>query len=269
MRRKLKARRISWSSMSLQGLIRMKNEDNLLVPGGCLPLVHTDFGPESGAFICDGKMPACLSVFDGMGGEKRGEHASWLAADCCEKQVNEIFSEKWKEEHVDLKTDGEGLRFGQINDLCLRMNERICLNAQEKHVKMGTTAAGIIFDEKGAYNFNLGDSRIYRFSKGCLKQISVDHVPKNSRLFGNSITQYLGIPEQEFMIEPEIGFLAYETGDLFLLCTDGLFRTINDRRLAEILGGPETLEEKLIKMKDIVYKRGAEDNISAILCEVC
>lgn len=238
---------VSWAAMSLQGLVRIKNEDNLFTPKGCLPLVHTDFGPASDSFsVKSCEKPVCLSVFDGMGGEKDGELASWLAADRC-----------------------SGMDWNEVNEACLALNERVCGHSEKHRGSMGTTVAGISFGADRLRAFNVGDSRVYRLSKGRLEQISVDHVPKNSGMFRSDLTQFLGVPKEDFLIEPEITEQRYVKGDLYLLCTDGISRMINDSRLERILKDKGSLEDKLNVIKEIVFKRGAEDNATAILCEIC
>ena len=70
------------------------------------------------------------------------------------------------------------------------------------------------------------------------------------------------------MLEPDCFSAEYRSGDLFLLCSDGLSGTVSPLKLAETLRGDSLPAEKLLRLKDLVWKRGAEDNVTILLFEV-
>ena len=82
------------------------------------------------------------------------------------------------------------------------------------------------FWKKEAYICNLGDSRIYRFSKGNFSQISRDHVLKSCRFGKAPLTQFLGVEETEMKLEPAIAAVPYQDRDRYLLCSDGVTRYV-------------------------------------------
>ena len=69
---------IRYAGCCLNGLVRAGNEDNYCCAGTYPPMVHGDIPLFEGA-VFPGKASA-FAVFDGMGGEKYGEAASFLAA---------------------------------------------------------------------------------------------------------------------------------------------------------------------------------------------
>ena len=67
---------------------------------------------------------------------------------------------------------------------------------------MGTTAAILVFGKREIGLCNIGDSKIFRFAQNRLEQISVDHYAVG--VYGRKppLSQNLGIPEKELLIDP-------------------------------------------------------------------
>jgi protein phosphatase len=71
-------------------------------------------------------------------------------------------------------------------------------------------------------------------------------------------------------VDPQLGAVGYESGDMFLLCTDGLVEGLYDEHVVEILrdtesGGAASHAERLVK--ESVAKSG-RDNTTALIIEV-
>ena len=131
------------------GRVRTNNEDNFYFAGRMLPVENR--GLSAGV-----SMEAALSgevvfgVFDGMGGEKYGEEASFAAARAA-KEGREGLSE-----YVLPARDC-------LNRLMDAMNLAVCRRARElKASRMGSTAVVMLFSGNFAYAANLGDSRAFR-----------------------------------------------------------------------------------------------------------
>lgn len=189
---------------------------------------------------------------DGMGGQACGEAASFIAA--AETSVFP-FSNK----------DGAG----QLADLCFRINQKICAASQpQKLYGMGTTAAMVLFQGKRIYICNVGDSRIFHFRDGKLRQISQDHVFTGKHSAKPPLAQFLGIPEDEMRITPYIAKGSYRTGDLYLICSDGLTDMLSEKEIEEILLSKTIVREAAEKMISEAMRRGGADNITLILCRI-
>lgn len=264
--------RINYSGFCIQGLVRQNNEDNLWCRDHCLPIVHTDVDRRLDGYVLPGQN-ADFAVFDGMGGEEKGEIASYLAA----KIYGELAGERHSE---DAEQNGSGAwNYGRIpgdcstptaeEKTCRQMNQTILEYARKNRVhSMGTTVVSLQFEENGIRGFNLGDSRCYRLTGNRLEMLSVDHAEWFENVGKGALTQCLGIPESEFILQPEVFSTEYKKGDLYLLCSDGITGMIPDERLERILRDSGTIREKADRMRDIVLKRGAADNATVMLFEI-
>lgn len=239
--------KIRYACASNVGKIRNKNEDNLVYNGMYLKEGTADFSAK-GNFSSD--KTALLGVFDGIGGEELGEIASGLAA----KEAASV---------VQMKNPVK-----QLQELCFRANASICRYASEHGVfAMGTTAAMLGFSEDGIGLCNIGDSKIFHLSGDTLTQISVDHYA--AAVYGKKppLSQNLGIPESECIIDPYLAKGVYKPGDMYLLCTDGLTDMIPVSLIKEILldtAFDDTVDELIQTALDA----GGRDNITIILCKI-
>ena len=237
---------IRYAGCCLNGLVRAGNEDNYCCAGGYPPMVHGDIPLFEGA-VFPGKASA-FAVFDGMGGEKYGEKASFLAA-------REFAAAAGNEPDE--------------TALCRQMNRRILEFAARNHAGgCGTTAVTLSFGEEDIHGFNLGDSRCYRYSGRTLTALSTDHAVTSPVTRRARLTQCLGIPEEEFLLEPKQYRANYLPGDLYLLCSDGLTGPVSPVKIESVLSWTGSLRDKLNALRSLAFQRGAEDNITMILFEI-
>ena len=136
--------------LSKIGLVRQRNEDRFFIDG-----------------------PICAGT-DGMGGYRGGEIASTYA-------VDEI-----KEYLASLETVGQ-------QDLCdaiIHANERIVKRVarEERLAGMGTTAVVTAINGNQLYWASVGDSRLYVYRDGLLRQITTDHSMVQELLAAGEIT---------------------------------------------------------------------------------
>ena len=237
---------IQYTGFSIKGPNREKNEDNLLYEGKCLPATHDDLDLE--ARQMDSGEGRWLAVFDGMGGEAKGERASFLSAEAMAKATAET---------------------SDPQRITMDMNSAVCNFASSyKAPRMGSTVAAVLFGPQRITGFNVGDSRCYRMRDGCLERLSEDHariVPAGDQKL---LTQHIGIEPSDFRIQPHIFCSEYRVGDEYLLCTDGLTDQIIDRKIREILAGPEEIKEKLARIRKRLESKGMPDNSTALLVRI-
>ena len=136
---------------------------------------------------------------------------------------------------------------------------------------MGSTLAGLLLEKGNAYSFNLGDSRVYLLRNRELKQISIDHVDSRAFFKKNtkpSLTQHLGIDEEEFLVEPSISRLELQAGDRYMLCSDGLTDMVSDEQIKDLLEKAESASNAVRKLIDTALDNGGRDNITVIVLTV-
>lgn len=238
--------RIEYTGFCIKGPQRHKNEDNLLCAGTCLPAVHEDLILSVKELTAGDD--SWLAVFDGMGGEAKGERASFLSAKTMAKATMTTSDPE--------RITGE-------------MNQAVCdYAASQQAPRMGSTVAALCFGEAEVTGFNVGDSRCYRMRDGCLQRLSEDHarvVPAGEQKL---LTQHIGIRESDFTLEPHLFCSNYQAGDQYLLCTDGVTDQIMDRKIREILAAPASLEEKLGTLRSRLEVKGVPDNSTALLVRI-
>jgi PPM family protein phosphatase len=229
------------------GCVRDKNEDSVLVE------------PEQGLFV----------VADGMGGHRAGEVASEMACQIIKKSL---------QENIGSKTSAEQLLKSAVAEANQAIHAKS--SSEPEHEGMGTTIDVLWFDqEEQAHWAHVGDSRIYRQRDGHLKQLTEDHSLLNHYLKTGVLTpeeahqnpirhvilQALGTAEA---VDIQTGAVDVETGDLFLLCSDGLTDVLRDPEIVEIIARGKDLEQVAEQAIEAVKEKGGPDNISAIWIEV-
>lgn len=240
---------ILYSCVSHAGNVRKINQDNFICGGRYMEPNDGDMkfplcGAESSKGSC------VFGIFDGMGGEERGEVASYIAA-----------------------KDAAALEIGKdavaaLSQFCQRANTDICDYADKNEVSsMGTTAAMLAFTDSGITLCNIGDSKIFRFCGGVLEQISKDHVSVAAFGVKPPLSQNLGIPPTELIIEPYLAQGAYNDGDIYLICSDGLTDMVPTEEIAVILTSA-SVEAACTGLLEKALSHGGRDNITIILCRI-
>lgn len=205
-------------------------------------------------------------VADGMGAHAAGELASAIAVDTVPLAY---------QKHSELPPD-EALRRAvqAAND---EIYHRGCSNPDFRG--MGTTGSALVILPEGAIIGHVGDSRVYRLRGERFEQLTFDHslswemqassdrekqnlsdyVPKNI------ITRSLG-PNAEVNIDLE-GPISVESGDTFLLCSDGLSGPVRDDEMGTIIScmPPKDAAQALV---DLANLRGGPDNVTVIVVRV-
>jgi serine/threonine protein phosphatase PrpC len=206
-------------------------------------------------------------VADGMGGHAGGELASKLAVE----GIPFLYHK-----HGDLAPPEALLR--AIAETNSEVNRRGSANIDFRD--MGTTTSALLILPQGALVAHIGDSRVYRLRGDKLHQLTFDHsvdwelkasgaVKEGSELAAlvpkNQITRSLG-PHPSVQTDLE-GPYPTEVGDIFLLCSDGLVRKVEDDEVASILASLSP-KEAVQALVDLANVRGGPDNITAIVVRI-
>ena len=238
---------------------RYNNEDNYYIAKQYAELQHEN---EKFKMQLNDKIRNIFGVFDGLGGEDKGETASYYAA----KTLSEF----------DLRCE--------IDRFYMYANEKICSLRTKNSSKVPGTTAVLIDIYNGKYICsNIGDSRAYLIRNNQIKQLSQDHTSvqmmidsgimtkeqlKNSR-YHNVLSQCLGMKDDEIIISPCIAKTAsLQDKDIFLICSDGLTGNLSDNELKNIiLNAPKDSSVTDI-LFDAAVKGGARDNVTIMLIYV-
>lgn len=218
--------------------------------------------PETGLF----------AVADGMGGHDAGEVAATLALDVLKRTVRERL--RSRDAHHRQEVLHAGVEAANLNVWEAGGGE------QGGKQRMGTTLDAILFAGPFVVGAHVGDSRVYQYRDGRLRQLTEDHTlvgafqragkmtaeEAAASEIGHVITRALGV-ENEVLTDPFAHRVA--PGDLYLLCTDGLHGAITDEEIVRGLAlgprhGPKAALEELFRTA-IPW---AKDNLSAVLVRV-
>lgn len=203
-------------------------------------------------------------VCDGMGGHQGGEVASALATNVIkEYQFN----------HVNPMED--------ISRAIHQAHQRVIAEAKEPNLAgMGTTIVLAVIKEdqvtndQQLYVGHVGDSRAYLLREQKLMQLTEDHsvvaeLLRNGSLteheaighpHRNVVTQALGIGE----IKVETNSFPIQSGDLILLCTDGLTDVVSEQQIKQVLKDSEPAEAAT-DLVNLANQEGGPDNTTALV----
>lgn len=235
-----------------KGNVREINQDNFYANGTYLDLDNTGLDTLICKTVAAQSNPI-LAVFDGMGGEQKGEVASFTAA----KVLQSLH-------FVEAKQNG----IEYFQKTCAKINREICKYAEQEHLSTaGTTGAFILFGKKEIFICNIGDSPIFRFENGEIQQISTDHIQENYLNGKPPLTQFLGVPENDFIIDPYIAKGSYKAGNKYLLCSDGLTDMVGIDAIRQTVIS-SNIENAVLKLQNIALDNGGKDNITIVLCEI-
>jgi PPM family protein phosphatase len=212
-----------------------------------------------------------LMVADGMGGHSGGEVASVLATEtissCLRKSLSQV-SNFAAETIYPLFTEAI-----ERADLAIRTRASTdpCLK------EMGTTLVLALCCRERIHIAHLGDSRAFLIHDGVLHGLTEDHSlvaqmvragelkPRDAlkHRLRNVVTRSLG---QHGRAEPEIQTVEWATGDLLLLCSDGLTNMVDPKQIQRLaVATQSSLGRACDKLVEKANSKGGTDNISVIL----
>lgn len=254
------------AGMTNVGMKRAHNED-------CLLLV-----PDENLYV----------VADGMGGHASGEVASAMAVHSCAEFFRMTSSD---DEHTWPFKEERGLKYEE-NRLVTAIklaNRRIFDTAQADARKrgMGTTLVGALFTSTGAYVGHCGDSRAYRFRGGQIELLTQDHSLLNDYLKAHKLSQEEidNFPHKNVIVralgmkdtvQVDIARLEPSSGDIYMLCSDGLSGMITDEAMNTMVneflnGGDERaddVEGMCSALIDAANANGGNDNVTCVAIKV-
>jgi protein phosphatase len=231
---------LSFAAVSDVGRRRAANEDSLIV------------------------RPPVFAVADGMGGHAAGDLASAAAV----ARLAEL-------------AGLEGVGWERIGESLIEAARDIDGLAADIPIGVGTTVTGAVLDAEALTFavFNVGDSRVYSFDDGRLRQVTVDHSVVQELMDAgmlaaedaaahpesNVITRALGFREAP---QPDFWTLPVRPGLRLLVCSDGLTRELGEGRISAALGAGGDALQTANHLLEGALEAGGRDNVTIVIVDV-
>jgi protein phosphatase len=208
-------------------------------------------------------------VCDGVGGSSNGEIASRMVGEYMGNALS--------------KTDPSLLSVESVNEQLLQARNTLSEYARSQNAgnDMATTFALLLLHADKAFVAWCGDSRVYHFRDGKIIYKTQDHSLVNTLVKSGEISELdatvhpqkniilKAIKADSPVIEAEGGWTsAIQTGDYFLLCTDGLLENWNDEDLTALLVKNDTGSFNLAEAINAKSFNKTRDNYSMYLLQV-
>jgi PPM family protein phosphatase len=265
---------IKWSGITDIGRYRKNNEDAFLA------LAIEGEGVQHLGKIGEANLESSDYIFavsDGMGGANAGEFASRIAVDKITRLFPQTFS-----------SAASGMDVG-FQDLLSELFEQIHhelthLGFCYSEVRgMGATLSLCWVRPGWVYYAHVGDSRIYHLPQaGGIKQLSHDHthvgwlqragklteLQARTHAGRNALQQVLGGKNQN--LNPQFGAVAYEAGDTFVLCSDGLVEGLWNSGIERLIRKPSarTVGTPAQRMVAESVRTDGKDNTTAVVFQL-
>jgi protein phosphatase len=213
------------------------------------------------AYVCE---PPLFAIADGMGGAQAGEVASRLAAAAL------------KESRAD--AGGED----RIQDLIQEANRRVYARSSTdpNTSGMGTTITVALVENGNVAFGHVGDSRAYLIRDGSMEQVTEDHSLVNELMKSGKLSReeaethpQRSVITRALGTDPDVDVDTFtieaKTGDVFLLCSDGLTDMVGEREIQELVeGNRDDIGAALKALVKAANRKGGEDNITVVAFEI-
>ena len=242
---------------------------------------RTDVGKKrrgnEDAFLIDEALGLYV-VADGMGGRKAGEVASHLVVDTLHKTLRKLVAARGTAQMVgfdrNLSTHANQLvysiRRANLKTYDYAQNDENCKG-------MGATVSAVYLSDNQIVISNVGDSPIFRVRAGTTETVSTMHTvmaeqeslaPRGGLKLGqhylHMITRAMGIGET---VNPDTCELDCQTGDILVICSDGLSDKAFPEEIGEIVQR-QTPEDACAELVQMANERGGDDNITVVVVRI-
>lgn len=219
-------------------------------------------------------------ICDGMGGENAGEVASTLAIETIQAYMT----------HATRRSDLPfiGPYDGTVSPMTNRLASAIRLANQTIHREswvqpdyagMGTTVVAAHLSSEVLSIAHVGDSRLYLVRQDSIHALTTDHSwvaeqvlngllteeEAEHSLRKNIVTRALGV---ESTVEVELGEVPVMSGDVLLLCSDGLTRGVRPPEILQALRNERNVESMVNRLVTLANQAGGDDNTTVLIVSI-
>lgn len=261
-----------WSYRSHSGSRKPRNDDSVVAFASGID--GAELLPENGSRTlseCD----LVFAVSDGMGGGNAGD----LASSFLLQKMSEMIPETFKAAAAGLFPDSLEHLSRTLRAVHEQINEVACASDDRKG--MAATLALAWFTPENLYLANVGDSRIYLVRSAILQQLTKDHTNVWSQWKRGEISeiQFRSHPRRSALYEvvggghptvhPYLAAVPYQTGDRFLICSDGLIDGLWEKHLRAALADcPEDPQGALEALLSRSLANAGTDDTTLVLITV-
>jgi protein phosphatase len=265
---------LKWSGWTDVGKVRKNNEDAFLGLRFDAHEVHR-LGKFGAAPV--EKHDFTFAVCDGMGGAKSGEFASQIAVE----KITTLLPRAFQQSASGMQTGFQDV----LTELYPQIHRALVYlgGSYDECQGMQTTMSLCWFTPGWMYFGHVGDTRIYHLPNGKndLRQLTQDdtHIAwllRNGQIKShearthprrNVLQKALGGGNQ--FVDPQVGAVGYEQGDIFLLCSDGLTEGLYDHHAVDLLR--ETAKfanaEAAKNLVEAAVRNDGRDNTTAVVIQ--
>ncbi len=235
-----------------RGVVRRENEDSYLL--------HI---PDDEKLLREKGILAVVA--DGVGGGPAGKQASSMAVEVVK---NSFYSDSNLDNSEALKNS-------------IRTANRKIFEASHREPRfrgMATTCTAFAFAANSGFIAHVGDSRAYLLRQKELQQLSKDHTLVNELVEEGIISheEARRHPQRNIILKavgstpdvvPDAKRIDLESGDIVLLCSDGLHGLVRDSDIASVLNS-YPVDKAGKKLIDMALDAGGTDNITVVVFSI-
>lgn len=222
-------------------------------------------------------------VADGMGGHEAGEVASSLTVQAIEAFIADTrdadLNQTWPFPYDTTKS----LPANRLIAAFRLANRRVAaaISNDPALKSMATTAAAVLLDADGhAHIAHVGDSRVYQWREGVLRQLTDDHSWVGEQMRAGTLTKddaqrhpWRNVVTRAISggEDPDVDVLEVRVlpGDRLLVCSDGLSAVVGKETIErEVAGADGGLDAAATALIAAANDAGGPDNITVILLEI-
>jgi serine/threonine protein phosphatase PrpC len=262
--------------MTDTGRARPVNEDSFLIATLQRSLIVHDASPAARGWFTGESAGTLLVVADGMGGQGGGDVASKVGVDTVVTYLLNCMP--WKSLPA-----SDGAPRSSLPDVRDALSSALVAGdetvksagAQAGAPHMGTTLTMAFVLWPNLFIAHVGDTRCYLLRSGQLQRLTTDHtvaqqiaeisakpVEAASHLH-HVLWNCLGGSDDQ--PRPEVAKHELKLGDVLLLCSDGLTKHVDERRIADVLGSGGPCLARASKLVELANQAGGTDNITALV----
>lgn len=230
------------------GQERRRNEDAL----------EWQLDPDAGRLVA--------VVADGVGGAPAGDQASQLACRVLCRELQGVPRRDSPRRLADaVHAAHQALRQEQRDNPALR--------------GMASTVVALLLHPGEGWVAHAGDSRAYRWREGRLQRLTRDHTLAQAMVDNGTLTPERGdcVPYSQVLsralgigetLDSDVQALDLLPGDRYLLCSDGLFRSVHEAHIAALVAAGGTPEQRVAELLAAANDAGGPDNITVFLVDI-
>ncbi len=257
-----------------QGKVRSENQDHFMV-STVHPqvVVHATSLPNPETLPLRGtRLATVLVIADGVGGAEAGDEAARLATEAVTRYVATTLRS-----YHSAGSSTESELLDALKEAALDAHVAVLAESARRpdHARMATTLTVCIVVYPHAYVIQVGDSRLYFYTKGKLSLLTRDQTVAQSLVdqglmppervalspFKHVLSSAIGADEAL----PEVtSFDISVRGSLILMCSDGLTKHVTDEEIADSISRMTSSQQCATELLTLALERGGSDNITII-----